>query len=178
MARSLHPSQTPSPRPHTYISDSETRFMKRLTRYLTPLVLAAALLAGCSSSQVAKNNNPPVDTVAVRRDTVVHAPTGPATKLWLDPSEWLIDDTSRYVARTIYVRADGPQPAVIAAAKPSCGCILATVLRNRASQSEPGQIRLSIDMQKMPPGGWYELNVITNSTVSPTISMEIRRAAK
>lgn len=143
------------------------------------LLLAAFLLVGCSSARNAGTSATTTSTETVRRDTpVVAAPSGPSTRIWLDPKEWLIDDTARYVSRTIFVRAEGTQPVVIAAAKPSCGCILATVLRNRVSEAEPGQIRVAIDMHKMPPGGWFELNVITNSSVSPDVSMEIRRAEK
>jgi|GEM_PF-4461710 len=136
------------------------------------------ILAGCSSARVERESNPPVAADTVRHIPPPPAQTGVATKVWLDPAEWTIDDTSRYVSRTILLRADGPQSVVIAEARPSCGCILATVLRNRATEKEPGQIRVAIDMHKMPPGGFYELHVVTNSTVSPTVTMEIRRAAK
>jgi len=83
---------------------------------------------------------------------------------YLQPAVRIVTDSAEYESFRVSVINPTDSGVVIESLEPSCGCILATIQRSRATREKPGDIYVAVTTSRMDTLQPMTIDVITNRT--------------
>jgi len=96
----------------------------------------------------------------------------------LEPESVIIADTTRYASLHVRLINETDSAVFIERLHPSCGCVLASVQRNKATKEHPGDIYVSVSLEKMDTLQPVVIDVFTNNPAIPHLKFNLLKQSK
>jgi len=95
--------------------------------------------------------------------------------VYLEETEHWVTDSTRYQAFRVNLINTGDSAVYIDRVHPSCGCVLASVQRNRATKEKPGEIYVAVTTAEMDTLQPITVDVFTRNTPDAPLRLYIRK---
>ncbi|MCE7933457.1 MAG: DUF1573 domain-containing protein [Chlorobi bacterium CHB2] len=96
----------------------------------------------------------------------------------LYPETVIIADTARYASLHVQLINETDSAIFIESLHPSCGCVLASVQKNRATKEHPGDIYVSVSLERMDTLQPVVVDVFTSSSATPHLKFNLLKQSK
>ena len=96
----------------------------------------------------------------------------------LEPETIVVPDTAQYVSLHVRLINETDSALYIEKLYPSCGCVLANVQRNKASKDRPGDIYVSVSLERMDTLQPVVVDVFTTSSTVPHLKFSLLKQSK
>lgn len=106
------------------------------------------------------------------------APKAPVRPVYINYTEYWVSPRTTYEDFRLKVYNTQTDPVTIERVDPSCGCVLATIQKNRATIEQPGEIYVAIVSHKVDSLQPITIDVYTSESRSIPKRLYIRRAPK
>ncbi len=95
--------------------------------------------------------------------------------LHLDKTEYIVSDSAKYMNFHLYLHNESDSAVFITRVDPSCGCVLASVQRNRAMRDKPGDVYVAVTTGLMDTLQPITVDVYTTKDPSSPLRLFIRK---
>lgn len=96
----------------------------------------------------------------------------------LEPESVVVTDTARYVSLHVRLVNETDSAVFIEKLHPSCGCVLASVQKNKATKEHPGDIYVSVSLERMDTLQPVVIDVFTNNLTTPHLKFSLLKQSK
>jgi hypothetical protein len=100
----------------------------------------------------------------------------PTETISLNYRDYWVSPRTTYEDFRLRIFNNGDQPVTIDKALPSCGCVLVTIQKNRATRSHPGEIYIAIVSKTVDPLQPVTVDIYTSENPHTPKRVYIRRA--
>lgn len=105
-------------------------------------------------------------------------PNRPEQPVYLNYFEYWVSPRTTYEEFRLRVFNSNKEPVIIEKVTPSCGCVLTTIQKNRATTERPGEIYVAVVSQKVDSLQPITIDVYTSESNRTPKRVYIRRAPK